>query len=43
MTVLADFYAEKVNVREEMHRRLDSLLSDLILEKTLHEGVCLQH
>ena len=33
MTVLGDFHAEKVHVREEMNWRIDSLLSDLILIK----------
>ena len=46
MTVLGDFHAEKVHEREEMNRRIDSLLSDPILTvqtHTLHEGVRLQN
>ena len=37
MTVLGDFHAEKVHVREEMNRRIDSLLSDLILTPSMKE------
>ena len=37
MTVLGDFHAGKVHVREEMNRRIDSLLSDLILAPSTKE------
>ena len=37
MTVLGDFHAEKVHVREEMNLRIDSLLSDLILTLSMKE------
>ena len=37
MTVLGEFHAEKVHVREEMNRRISSLLSDLILTPSMKE------
>ena len=37
MTVLGDFHAEKVHVREEMNRRIGSLLSDLILTPSMKD------
>ena len=37
MTVRGDFHAEKVHKREKMNRRIDSLLSDLILTPSIKE------
>ena len=37
MAVLGDFHAQKVRVREEMNRPIDSLLSDLILTPSMKE------
>ena len=40
MTVPGDFHAEKVHLREEMNRRVDSLLSNLILTPSMKEYAC---
>ena len=37
VTVLGDFHAEKVHVREEMNRSIDSLLPDLILAPSMKQ------
>ena len=39
MSMQGDFHPEKVHVREKIRRRMDSLLSDLILTPSIKEYV----